>query len=277
MPGQGGTGTASSEAVKPGVWSQSLTGRALELLHPTVAQVDFLEICDTLSTIHRYTGAASKPVSVALHTLIAVDAAGWDLKPWVLLHDFHEARIGDIGTPQAEALAETAREICGDLGFHAVRDAIREAKHRHDVVIHQAAGLALPNARQIIGIRASDIRALATERRDFLARCDQRWHSSIEAIEPLPRVYRRRPDAAVADDLYALCKAMLPLFGAPVPSPTTGEPVNDDGRVPCACGCGGLLKPIDGKGRSRRFLNGHNARGAQPAPGVYRENQLQED
>ena len=30
--------------------------------------------------------------------------------------------------------------------------------------------------------------------------------------------------------------------------------------VPCACGCGALLAPVDDRGRPRRFVSGHNAR-----------------
>jgi len=53
---------------------------------------------DTLADINRYNGAALKQISVAAHTLIVCDAAPDAVKPWALLHDAHEARIGDITT-----------------------------------------------------------------------------------------------------------------------------------------------------------------------------------
>jgi len=128
----------------------------------------------------------------------------------VLLHDAHESRIGDITTPAAEALAHIAEQLFPAAGKRILDTAIHALKRRHDVAIHTAAGLALPNLDQIRAIKRADLIALATERRDFLAPCKKPWHPQIESVRPLPRIYTLKSPADVADRLYAMFCDYLP-------------------------------------------------------------------
>jgi hypothetical protein len=84
-------------------------GNRIDLIDPTPAQVDFAEIAETLARVYRWTGAAKYDVSVAWHTIIGVEIARWQKLEWAiphwLLHDAHEARLGDIATPVAQAIA----------------------------------------------------------------------------------------------------------------------------------------------------------------------------
>jgi len=44
-----------------------------------------------------------------------------------------------------------------------------------------------------------------------------------------------------------------------------GDPyLRDADTQHCACGCGGIVKPMDSRGRPRRFLRGHNLRVDHP-------------
>lgn len=184
------------------IWTQTLRGRAFDLLAPTPEMIDFAEIAETLSTLHRYAGAAEKPVSVALHTLIALDAAPPAIRPHVLLHDAHEYVIGELVQPFKMAMAE----VLGPR-FDA---ALTSLTDRIDRAIHAAAGLPLPTPAQRALIRHADLTALMTERRDFLARPPLPWAPALEAIKPLPKKYRLRAAPDVADELLSKFRVYLP-------------------------------------------------------------------
>ncbi|MDR6952327.1 hypothetical protein J2X65_001682 [Ancylobacter sp. 3268] len=189
----------------PLVWLQSLNGRAIDMVEPRADQVDFAEIADTLSTLNRYSGAAEKPVSVALHTLVALDCAiAFGANPrWralVLLHDLHEQRLGDETTPCFQAMLAIALQVFGLKAEDHVRQVRAELRHRHDIAIHVAAGIAMPTAEERLFIRFCDIAALKTERRDFLATPPMPWGEEIEHAPALPRPIRwRKPPDAAAD------------------------------------------------------------------------------
>lgn len=189
-------------------WAQTRNGRPVDLLQPTPAMVDFRAIADTLAQLNRYAGNAEKPVSVALHTLIVFDAAEEQDKAHALLHDAHEAHIGDITTPAAQALGAIAR-LYGDEG-NTVYWAITRLKALHDTAIFAAAGLSSPDVKRSARIRRADIAALNTERRDFVGPCARAFAPEIEAIPPLRKTYRLRPAPDVADELYAKFCQFLP-------------------------------------------------------------------
>jgi uncharacterized protein len=197
------------------IWSQTLRGRAFDLLAPRPEMVDFAEIADTLATLHRYAGAAEKPVSVALHTLIACDAAPRESdKAHILVHDAHEAFIGDIITPAAHAIHEIIRLRAGYKDAENFSDALAALKANIDAAILSAAGLLPPDHLQAAGVKFADLTALVTERRDFLAKPPMPWAPQIEAIKPLPKKYRLRPAPDVAAELLARFKVYLPALRA---------------------------------------------------------------
>ncbi|MGQ4273439.1 hypothetical protein [Terrihabitans sp. B22-R8] len=201
------------------VYMHGRSGRALDILNPTIEAVDFREIAETLAGINRYTAAFETPISVAQHTIIACAAAPDAYKPWVLLHDAHEQRVGDIGTPQAELLAAMAAEEF-EAGDVIVRSAIRWAKLRHDQAIYAAAGLTMPGQRQRIEIDKADLVAMRTEIRDFNGgrACLEGWPHGLFDVAPLPRVFRFRPAPDVADELFMLMQRHLPALNGTHPS-----------------------------------------------------------
>ena len=202
------------------IWMQSLNGKAIDLVNPKAADIDFREIADTLANINRYSGGSRPTVSVALHTLIAASVAPAWAVPFVLLHDAHEAYIGDITTPCARALAQIVDEM-GERGA-SVTDALFFLKERHDFVIWQAAGLhaqklSPPQSATdfIRAIRRADLVALATERRDFLAPSPMPWAAEYEEVPPAKRVWKWAQPDRIADRLYAEFQRHLPVFNGP--------------------------------------------------------------
>lgn len=197
---------------------QSLKGRAIDLLDVEPRAVDFREICEMLAGVNRHAGAAQHPVSVAAHTLIALDCAPDEVKPWVALHDMRAARLGEMPAPTRYALIELAGDLGGQFS-EALRWALSELARRHDAAIHQAAGLAMPTQAQAQAIRIADLRAFATERRDFMSESPKRWSAEVERAQPATKVYRAssfgKCSFDVGETLYRRLEALLPaLTGA---------------------------------------------------------------
>jgi hypothetical protein len=204
----------------PVIWSQSRFGRVVDMIEPRAADVDFHEMALTLAHIPRFNACTEKPISVAQHLLIAALAAPVELRPWVLLHDAHEAVIGDIITPVVAALDAIYAEWCWPAtpsGHMRMSEeiscpstAIAHLKQRHDAAILEAAGLPWPTDEQYTQIGVADRRALVTERRDFCARPPLSWGTTIENTPPLTQRFRLRPPLEVADELLAAWCETLP-------------------------------------------------------------------
>jgi hypothetical protein len=139
--------------------------RLIDMVDPRVGEVDFFEICRTLSVLPRYNGACD--CTIAYHSLLVYELADPSVKPWALVHDFHEERIGDITTPAKLAIAAMAQEIA-DAGAWIVTRAIDVLKHKHDLAIWKAAGLEPPTHEQEKLIKIADQRAYATEKQIFM-------------------------------------------------------------------------------------------------------------
>lgn len=91
-------------------WINTLKGKRVSLLNPDRVLLDIKEIAHALSRINRFTGHI-KPehYSVAEHSVrCSLFAAAWgrplETQLWALLHDAHEAFVGDISTPMKHAM-----------------------------------------------------------------------------------------------------------------------------------------------------------------------------
>lgn len=133
-------------------------GAPWRLLDPCAMDVDWRVIAAHLAKLCRFGGAASSHYSVAQHSIVVAEQLPPHLRLYGLLHDAHEAVIGDITSPVAAALAALAG-----------RTALLALKDLQDVAIHQAAGLPWPPPEESARlIHEADMRALATEWRDLM-------------------------------------------------------------------------------------------------------------
>lgn len=119
-------------------------GRLLNLANLTPADIDFPAIAAALARQNRYAGNTSVPINVAQHTMIAAECAALRgnhaAVPYVLLHDAHEAFIGDITTPAQGFLIAVGKFLEPKAG--AVLDTMfHHAKYVLDAIIFRAAGL----------------------------------------------------------------------------------------------------------------------------------------
>lgn len=114
-------------------------------------------IAHALAQINRFTGHASRPYSVAEHSLLVCDIVasmglGCHAQMAALLHDAHEAITGDTATPVKWALGTAWLMFENE---HAA--AVRAGYHIQSAhATHRAA------------IKRADLIALATERRDLM-------------------------------------------------------------------------------------------------------------
>lgn len=84
------------------------SGRIVDLLHVTPEDINLDDIAWALANINRFTGHARRPYSVAEHSINVARLLPEPIKIYGLLHDAHEAYIGDIGTPMKQALESTS-------------------------------------------------------------------------------------------------------------------------------------------------------------------------
>lgn len=174
-----------------GPWVLTSSGRAFDLLDPRPEMVDFtVDIPESLARIARFNGhVRSGPYSVAQHCVIGARAlfsktGSRALAACFLLHDAHEAYIGDLATPVSFALAR--------LSGGEARASWMELRARIDRAI---AAAAFPDAHFNEGeadaafyhasVKAMDISMLRMERDQLMPRSPWPWVNAVETAEPL--------------------------------------------------------------------------------------------
>lgn len=178
----------------PATWMQTASGRAWDIAKPQAADLWWPDVAHHLAQINRYTGACILPYSVAQHCCVVADALPIDLRLAGLLHDAHEAYIGDESAPRQRALIA----LFGDLA----RDMRKRLTTSHDAVIYRAAGCPWPlpiPARE--AIHRADLRALLAEKRDLLAEpIHTRPGGWPPGIRPLNHAIKPWPWARAAEE-----------------------------------------------------------------------------
>lgn len=154
-------------AVTP--WVQTWTGTAVDLLDPQPHTIRKTDIVRSLKALVRFNGHTDTPYTVAQHSVFVmrlVTGAGHvsfaGLRLAALLHDAHEAYMGDIVRPVASLPGLAAP--------------IAQLKARLQRAIHLRFGLpaTLPAEWTTI-IHEADMVALATEKRDLMMAEPRPW------------------------------------------------------------------------------------------------------
>jgi hypothetical protein len=103
-------------------WVLTNSGKRVDLLEPRPEQIDINDISHSLAHLVRFTGHGNLPLTVAEHSvrvsqLLENQGAPTYIQLWGLLHDAHEAYIGDISTPMKEALDSLGgKHTLGEFG-----------------------------------------------------------------------------------------------------------------------------------------------------------------
>ena len=151
------------------------TGSTWNLLRPDADTIFMRDIVTALARINRYDGHSRVEVSVLWHSLLVEKIAVGRAKPYALLHDVHEAYLGDMTTPVKRAIAAL-------LPAGQFNAAWGKLTHTHDEAIWQAFGIPVPSSEILSEVRRADVLALSTERAHFLPQSNCDWG---ELPEPL--------------------------------------------------------------------------------------------
>ncbi len=169
-------------------WAPTFSGKVFDLINPTPDMVDINDIAEALAKQCRYNGNCIPFYSVAQHSVLTTDILmrrgisqhtpdGRLILLYALLHDAHEAYIGDITTPVKEAL---------NLITPPIGSAIKWLSMRIDEAIFEHFGLsATPDSATRDLIKQADCIALATEKRDLLSDDGPDWPHLPDTTHPM--------------------------------------------------------------------------------------------
>ncbi len=158
---------------------QTYAGNCVPLVGTSPDDIRWYDINSHLSFSNRFAGAAGA-YSVAQHSCIVADMLPGYWRAYGLLHDAHEAYIGDITQP---AVGGMEAHLVGG----GVKEAIRALKETLDRAIFTKAGLTYPMPTDIKeGVHTADMRVLMTEKRDLMGPGPYPWGARYEHAAPLP-------------------------------------------------------------------------------------------
>lgn len=147
-------------------WLLTATGATVDLRFMRHDDINVDDIAHHLAQINRYTGACSRPYSVAEHSLLVCEIAERECgerSPAVLMaalmHDAHEAYTTDLSQPMKQVIGEAWR--------------MEEARIEHSV--RKRFGLLTAYAHAGAHIHWADLTALSTERAQLLPPGGPEW------------------------------------------------------------------------------------------------------
>ncbi len=174
-----------SIAATHGPWIQTHEGAAFPLMHPHPSDIRRADLVAALAKVNRFGGHTLEPYSVAQHSVLVAELVTRfsdhpDAPRYALLHDAHEAYLGDRTTPVkwAENLA---------IGHYrtVARNALQDGIDR---AVFLAFGLHGTTPDYIAyAVKQADLLALMAERRDLM-KPGPDWHGDYPDPVGVPRI-----------------------------------------------------------------------------------------
>lgn len=145
------------------IHTQMPSGRLLSLVNPKPEHIHFPDIAEMLAKTNRFAGGTTGcAYSVAQHSCLVSDHLPPEARLAGLLHDAHEAVLGDWVTPFKNAV-----QLCGGT---IAMGALQRLEKNMAAAIHHAAFHPWPLTEMTAHwIKQEDMAALATEKRDLMA------------------------------------------------------------------------------------------------------------
>lgn len=180
-----------------GAWMQMHSGFCVDLLEPDLAGLTLQDLATCLSRLPRFLGhTRGGPIySVAQHCVLMAEALAEEtltLRRAALLHDAHEAIIGDLISPLKQLLGPALVEVVERpiiAAMHA-RFGLAEALIGHHV------------------LKRADAQMLAAEKRDLLAPSAWPW-PQLESCDHIPQITPWQPSDAYYRFLLAAAQLGL--------------------------------------------------------------------
>lgn len=197
-------------------WIQTVSGMDVDLLDPKPEQISLGDIARSLSRIPRFVGhtVGDTPWSVAQHSLLVEslmpDESVPDERLAALLHDAHEAYVGDLPSPVKAAMDRLflSEAKPSDLYVGAAPTTyFKTITNRLDDAIHAAFGLK-PSPATLDRIKAADLLALRIEADALMMPRRREWAFLPPApeppIDPRPALQSFRAEAVFLDRFRVL-------------------------------------------------------------------------
>ena len=165
-------------------WTLTASGRTFSFGEKN-QKIYIKDLAAGLAKICRFAGATTQFYSVAQHSVLVSQIALYNTRDYktalcALLHDAHEAFIGDVTMPAKCAINNA-------IGF----DAIAIISERADEIIYNAFGLPWPlDDETAHEIKRADLSTLATELRDVMPETGRDWD---HLPKPINRVIQPWP------------------------------------------------------------------------------------
>lgn len=192
-------------------------GRTVDLLALRPEDMTAEIVGGTLAKLNRFGGWTPEPFSVAAHSVLVEHLCPLELRPWALLHDAHEAFLGDIMIPAVWLIDRSAPEP------GAIPVAIARAKGALDRAIGSAWGVAVRSMSE--AVRRADGVALMAEAWEFLGwRPEPLGPAETDLLDSAMEVLRGLPaggDWRAARDLWVARIEYHASLGRLTPPPAT--------------------------------------------------------
>lgn len=152
----------SDRGTHPAVPSAMRTrsGAWVDLVNPQPGNIFLSDIAFHLSQTNRWVGATQSPIPVTVHSIKVAELLrekGYTpvIQFYGLMHDAHEAYMGDLSRPLVRALVIM-------LGSEII-PTLERMKHNLDVVIRAALGIREPDEGEKSAVKWADTHILNTE------------------------------------------------------------------------------------------------------------------
>lgn len=157
-------------------WMGTVSGGRFDYEAPDLAEIHISDIAHALSQICRFTGHTRRFYSVAQHSVLVSRIVPKEHALAGLLHDAHEAFVGDMATPLKDLLP--SYRTIEERAWRAVATRLGVDSVPPD------------------DVKRADLIALATERRDLLPRDGREWEILANVTPLFDRIAPMRPEAA---------------------------------------------------------------------------------
>jgi len=179
------------------IWMQTRSGLAVDLVQPDLSAIDIMtDVAIPLSLTNRFAGHTTKldhgGFSTAQHSYLGADAVlqetGGDTEAALafLLHDAHEAFIGDPTAPFVSSLDRMAVDRFGRPVNGIFQSTLKIMKAGLDAEIYRRLGLTWPLTPYHHALVADmDLRMLRRERDELMAPPPGPWANNVETALPI--------------------------------------------------------------------------------------------
>lgn len=165
-------------------WILTANGQQVDLLRTQANVITLADVSHALAQINRFNGHCARPYCVAEHSLLVLDIivhlyapASPHCRLAALMHDAHEAYVGDMATPVKQVVGEGWRLL----------------EHRFERCLRSAWGLHVASHEYAAMIKHADLIALATERAQLLPPSAAQFESLVN-VQPVTWVDLMSPE-----------------------------------------------------------------------------------